>query len=336
MIRTLFALCAVALVLACAPATSLAQGTQRERAEAYRRAFVEGLEALSARRLDEAERAFKACVEIFPQQPVAHYNLACTYSQAGKEAQAVTELRECFRLGFKDLTHMARDVDLDPLRRSALFRKALSDFEAELRADLAPPLLREPEGEGRYPVLVFVPDPGDDAEQRLRELAPAFAELGLVVPVGVARDPRADDSSGEWRLVTVVREALAAHPRADRDRVYLVGEGNAGALALTAAVQHPDLFAGVLAAGPGLDAAVTDVDLSGARAYLVVNAEDPAEVAGGESARDAFAEAGGHVVLERYPLGRPFSRDRALLLRGLGWLRGLTVRLPGAGELKDF
>ena len=32
----------------------------------------------------------------------------------------------------------------------------------------------------------------------------------------------------------------------------------------------------------------------------------------------------------------PFLKDRAVLLRGLSWLQGEEVHLPGAGEAKHF
>ena len=41
---------------------------------------------------------------------------------------------------FVDLAHMQRDVDLDSIRRTPAYRKALSDFERVLTEQIEPPL----------------------------------------------------------------------------------------------------------------------------------------------------------------------------------------------------
>ena len=116
--------------------------TEKQRGETFSRAFSAGLQLLTARRLEAAERAFKACVQLYPDRPVAHYNLACTYSVWGRPTQAVEALHEAFRLGYRDLLHMERDMDLDPIRKSPVFRRAMTEFAADVSRSNADKIYR--------------------------------------------------------------------------------------------------------------------------------------------------------------------------------------------------
>ncbi|MCO5165526.1 MAG: hypothetical protein M9894_04040 [Planctomycetes bacterium] len=344
MTRTLTAL---ALVFAVSAGVARAQQRQQqvdpeaERQAEFSRLFAEGLDAITRRDLARSEALFKRCVELFPNQAVSHYNLACTYALGEKAEKAVAALRDAFRLGFVDLGHMSRDVDLDPIRRTPLFRGAISEFEAALLGQVGEPLTHVPAGDGPPDgLLVWVHDqrasPARDLE-RLRTLLPRWA---ILVPQGV---PLRDAFAWDERVEFVVVERLRAftgqlrRPGATPLRALVAGEGAAGTMALSVALHHPDLVAGVLAAGPNLGAAV-DADLapSGTRAYLLVHRDDANHVRAGVQARDRFVKAKSPVVLERYPLPNPLSQDRAVLLRALGWLQGREVTLPGAGAEHTF
>lgn len=312
-----------------------------ERQAEFSRLFAEGLDAITRRDLARSEAAFKRCVQLFPDQAVSYYNLACTYSLGERAEDAVQMLRAAFERGFVDLSHMGRDLDLDPIRRTPVFRAAMSEFEGLLLRQVGPALSHVPAGapEG---VLVWVHDqgaaPGRDLE-RLRQLLPTWAILvpqGVQVPQGHAWDERVEFVVVE-RLRAFVSELTAGAGAPPPQRAFVVGEGAAGAMALLVAVQHPDLVQGVLAAGPNLGRAVDD-DLapSGTRAYLVVQKGDQGQVEAGVQARDRFVKAKSAVVLERYPLANPLSQDRAVLLRALTWLQGQPVQLPGAGVEQVF
>lgn len=312
-----------------------------ERQAEFSRLFAEGLEAITRRDLPRSEELFKRCVQLFPDQAVSYYNLACTYSLGERADEAVQMLREAFSRGFLDLSHMSRDMDLDPIRRTPVFRAAMSELEATLLRQVGPALTHLPDGapEG---VLVWVHDQGAAPArelERLRQLLPRWA---LLVPQGVqVRDGFAWDERVEFvvveRLRAFVAEVATRTGVTTPVRALVAGEGGAGVMALLVAVHHPDLVEGVLAAGPNLGRAV-DEDLapSGTRAYLLVQKDDQAQVAAGVDARDRFVKAKSPVVLERYPLPTPLSQDRAVLLRALTWLRGQPIQLPGAGQEQVF
>jgi hypothetical protein len=302
----------------------------------YSEAFSAGLEAITRRDLARSEALFKRCVQLRPDQPVAYYNLACTYSLGEKTDAAVEMLREAFKRGFVDVSHMTRDTDLDAIRRTPAFRGALAEFEAALLGQVGPALSHVPQG-APAGVLVWVHDqgvaPARDLE-RLRTILPNWAILvpqGLNVRAGFAWDERV-----EFVVVERLR-AFAAELGGRAPRALIAGDGDAGVMALLVASQHPDLVAGVLASGPRLGSGVEgDVAPSGLRAYLVVHKDDAAQVEDAVRARDQFVRAKSAVVLERYPLANPLAQDRAILLRALSWLQGQPVQLPGAGVELTF
>ena len=51
-----------------------------------------------------------------PNDPLVHYNLACSYSLLGRRDQALESLGEAVNLGYNDLHHLENDSDLDSLR----------------------------------------------------------------------------------------------------------------------------------------------------------------------------------------------------------------------------
>ena len=57
--------------------------------------------------------------------PVVHYNLACSYALSGYTAKALTALKRAVRLGFSDLKHLQKDPDLKPLGEYQPFQKWL-------------------------------------------------------------------------------------------------------------------------------------------------------------------------------------------------------------------
>lgn len=62
--------------------------------------------------------------------PIVHYNLACSYALSGYPAKALTTLKRAVRLGFRDLEHLRTDPDLKGLWEYATFQKW---FEAVLQ-----------------------------------------------------------------------------------------------------------------------------------------------------------------------------------------------------------
>jgi hypothetical protein len=332
---------AVALALSVAyVAPVAAQGmSENDKEDEFNALFQEGLKSITARNLDRSEKLFKACVQLYPDRPTAYYNLACTLSLANNPEKSVEWLKQAYEKGFRDLAHMSRDMDLDPIRRTPAYRAARGELEAQALQGVPAPLTTLPKGDGPCPLIVFVHDDRGNPIGDMTTLRETVsAEYGLFVPQGplALRDgSRAWDQRAEFLVIRQLREFLAANPRVDGSRVYLIGRGISGYRSVGFLAQHGETFACVLAAGPALDAGLGELEPAGERAYLVVHKDDAAQVASGRHARDVFVDSGSQVVLERYAGEDPLA-DRAVLLRGLAWLEGKDVQLPGEGAERSF
>jgi tetratricopeptide (TPR) repeat protein len=58
-----------------------------------------------------------------PRNPLAHYNLACSYALNGRMDRAVVALERAISLGYRDFRWIARDPDLIALRKHPRYRR---------------------------------------------------------------------------------------------------------------------------------------------------------------------------------------------------------------------
>ena len=63
----------------------------------------------------------KRLVSLRPEDPIAHYNLACSFSLLGNIEEAFKHLRQAVLLGYSDLSYILEDKDLANLRRDVRF-----------------------------------------------------------------------------------------------------------------------------------------------------------------------------------------------------------------------
>ena len=73
----------------------------------------------------EALKSDQRIARLVPRDPIAHYNLACSYSNLKDLNHALKSLRRALDLGYRDIAHMMRDVDLKNVRRDPRFRKLI-------------------------------------------------------------------------------------------------------------------------------------------------------------------------------------------------------------------
>ena len=64
-----------------------------------------------------------------PNDPLAHYNLACSYALLKRGEQALKILRRAVELGYRDFRYMREDRDLDAVRNDPRFRQLLREYE---------------------------------------------------------------------------------------------------------------------------------------------------------------------------------------------------------------
>jgi hypothetical protein len=69
----------------------------------------------------------KRLVRLRPDDPLARYNLACSYALLHHNRLAVQALRKAIELGYEDREHLERDSDLDGLRNDPEFHEFLNE-----------------------------------------------------------------------------------------------------------------------------------------------------------------------------------------------------------------
>jgi tetratricopeptide (TPR) repeat protein len=69
----------------------------------------------------------KRLARLCKEDPVVHYNLACSLALVGKKKEAVETLRKAVNLGYREFDHMLRDADLKPLHGYPAFEKLLKE-----------------------------------------------------------------------------------------------------------------------------------------------------------------------------------------------------------------
>ena len=67
----------------------------------------------------------KKLVEIQPEEPIFHYNLACSQSLLGEVNGALDSLQQAIDLGYNNLEYLQEDSDLETIRKDSRFSKLL-------------------------------------------------------------------------------------------------------------------------------------------------------------------------------------------------------------------
>ncbi len=65
-----------------------------------------------------------------PLDPIAHYNLACSYALLGQVDRAIDALRRSVRLGYADVAHLEQDSDLDNIRNDPRYKEMLDSLRS--------------------------------------------------------------------------------------------------------------------------------------------------------------------------------------------------------------
>ena len=80
-------------------------------------------------RYAEGMQVDRRLVALRPNDPLAHYNLACSYALLKRAEPALKTLRRAVELGYRDFRYMREDRDLDAIRHDPRFRQLLREFE---------------------------------------------------------------------------------------------------------------------------------------------------------------------------------------------------------------
>ena len=77
-------------------------------------------------------------VHLRPEDPTAHYNLACRYALLKQRDKAIKTLRRAVELGYRDFDFMQEDHDLDSIRKDPRFRKLVKEMFPESKLEAIP------------------------------------------------------------------------------------------------------------------------------------------------------------------------------------------------------
>lgn len=82
-------------------------------------------------RITDGLRMDRRLVRLEPENPTAHYNLACSLALAKRNRAALRALRQAIQLGYNDRDWMQQDPDLDPLKRFPEFVGLLDQLKPQ-------------------------------------------------------------------------------------------------------------------------------------------------------------------------------------------------------------
>jgi tetratricopeptide (TPR) repeat protein len=77
--------------------------------------------------------ADRRLIRLRPNDPVAHYNIACSYSLLHMNDAAIASLDSSLKLGYRDLEQMLSDPDLEHARKDARFVGLLGRYLLKLK-----------------------------------------------------------------------------------------------------------------------------------------------------------------------------------------------------------
>ena len=78
--------------------------------------------------IDSGLKMDRKLVRLSPEDPVVHYNLACSLSLKGRHKDAVDALRTAISHGYDDFDWMCNDPDLNDLQDYAGFHNLLHEL----------------------------------------------------------------------------------------------------------------------------------------------------------------------------------------------------------------
>lgn len=80
-------------------------------------------------RLEEGLSVDRQLVRLVPENPTAHYNLACSLALLGRPDEALDALERAVELGYDDAEFLQEDDDLASLRGEERFRRLVRRLE---------------------------------------------------------------------------------------------------------------------------------------------------------------------------------------------------------------
>jgi len=85
--------------------------------------------------VDNSLRMDNRLVDLQPDNPTAHYNLACSLALKQRNEDALRVLRQAVELGYRDIKWLLDDPDFKDLRQHPEFQSIIVDLETRVGND---------------------------------------------------------------------------------------------------------------------------------------------------------------------------------------------------------
>jgi tetratricopeptide (TPR) repeat protein len=82
-------------------------------------------------RIAEGLKMDRKLVKLQPENATAHYNLACSLALSRRKTDALRELRQAVKLGYRDFDWMQQDPDLEALKYDPGFQALLQTLKPQ-------------------------------------------------------------------------------------------------------------------------------------------------------------------------------------------------------------
>lgn len=90
-----------------------------------------------------AEAWMQQIIASYPDDEGSYYEAACLYALMGRKQEAVQYMQKTLELGYRNIEHLKRDRDLDPIREMPEFKALLSKYESEFSTQKIEELLKK-------------------------------------------------------------------------------------------------------------------------------------------------------------------------------------------------
>ncbi len=80
-------------------------------------------------RIDDGLKMDRKLVRLMPENPNAHYNLACSLALKRRNREAIQSLSKAVDLGYNDIEWLLQDPDLDSIKSYSSFGKLASEIK---------------------------------------------------------------------------------------------------------------------------------------------------------------------------------------------------------------
>jgi dienelactone hydrolase len=236
----------------------------RQRAIAAYQAIRKLATAIRDKDYKTSEELCERLIELQPENPGHHYNLACCQARLGKKKAALKSLAQAVKLGWDDVDHMRKDPDLESLREeeefAALAKKASQGIPPKTRKEDGQLIVEgkvsggfhyrvrmspEANSENPHRLVVWMHPSGGSMNSHVEGMAKSFLDNDLALVVFTKKNFAGwtgDDAIKAMQTVSKLGQIEGIDP----NRPILFGYSAGGQMALALWSRAPEKLSGLI------------------------------------------------------------------------------------------